>query len=85
VAVPHPRTAAAVRPLRSEAMTPRPTVTYDGNTYCLRSSRTEIPDLDSMERMAALIWLNRNTVARGYSRPRPNLRGYADAGRVVKR
>lgn len=32
-------------------MTPKPTVTYDGITYKVRSHNTEIPDLDSMERI----------------------------------
>ena len=54
---------------------PRPTVTYDGNTYSLRSANTEIPDFDDMDRIAVLIWINRHTVRRGYSKPQPNLRG----------
>lgn len=52
-------------------MTPRgpmPTVSYDGNTYKLRSRRTTIPDFTAMRRMEALVWLNRNTTARGYSK-----------------
>ena len=51
----------------------KPEVTYDGKTYKVRSSKTEIPDLASMDRMAALIWLNENTYARGNGiRTRPN-------------
>lgn len=49
-------------------MTARPTVTFEDRTYSLRSSKTEIPDLASMTRLHALVWLNRHTVARGYSR-----------------
>lgn len=49
-------------------MSARPTVTYEGKTYSLRSTKTDIPDLDAMSRMGALVWLNRYTVARGYSR-----------------
>ncbi len=45
---------------------PMPIITYDGQAYKLRSRKTEIPDLESMDRLAALIWLNRNTTARGY-------------------
>jgi hypothetical protein len=56
----------------------KPTVEYDGQIYIVRSARTEIPDLDGMSRMAALIWLNQNTYARGAgirTQPRPNLHG----------
>jgi hypothetical protein len=45
---------------------PMPTVTYQGNMYKLRSRKTEVPDLEAMNEFAALIWLNRNTTARGY-------------------
>jgi hypothetical protein len=47
------------------------TVTYDGNTYSVRSDRIDVPDLDTMTRTAALQWLCRHTYARGHSRPRP--------------
>lgn len=47
---------------------PMPTVTYDGNTYKLRSRQTTIPDLAAMRRIEALVWLNRNTTPRGYSK-----------------
>jgi hypothetical protein len=51
----------------------KPEVTYDGKTYKVRSRKTEIPDLAAMDRMAALIWLNENTYARGAGiRTRPN-------------
>ena len=51
---------------------PKPTVTFEGNTYKLRSGKTEVPDLASMSHLSALIWINRNTTARGYSKtPNP--------------
>ena len=50
---------------------PKPTVWYDGNTYKCRSYTVEIPDLDSMERLAALGWICRNTYPTGYSKPNP--------------
>lgn len=61
--------------------TPMPTVTYDNRTYKVRSRKTGIPDLQSMDRMAALIWLNRNTYPTGAgTRTRPNpLAGLGDA------
>jgi hypothetical protein len=56
---------------------PMPTVTYDGTTYKARSRKTEIPDLGAMDRIAALMWLVRNTYPRGtnHRRPTPNLAG----------
>lgn len=55
---------------------PMPTVTYNNRTYKVRSRKTEIPDLSTMDRIAALTWLIRNTYPRGYQRdPGPNLSG----------
>ncbi len=54
---------------------PMPTVTYNGQTYKVRSRKTDIPDLDAMSGTAAAMWLIRNTYPRGYSQPRPNLAG----------
>lgn len=52
---------------------PKPTVTYDGKTYTVRSYSTEIPDLEAMTRTAALVWLNGNTYATGRgTRTKPN-------------
>jgi hypothetical protein len=60
--------------------TPKPTVEYDGQTYKVRSHATEIPDLEAMNRLGALIWLNRNTHAKGRSNVKPNpLAGLGDA------
>ncbi len=58
-------------------MTPKRTVTYDGVTYKVRSHKTEIPDLDGMDSIAARMWLLRNTYPRGtnHRRPAPNLSG----------
>jgi len=55
----------------------KPTVVYGGVAYKVRSHRTEIPDLEAMDRIDALIWLNRNTYGRGtnHRRPWPNLSG----------
>lgn len=47
-------------------------VVYDGRTYKVKSDSIEIPDLDAGDRMAALIWLNRNTYRRGHSTKAPN-------------
>lgn len=53
-------------------------VTYNGSTYTVRSDKVEIPDLESMDRFGALIWLNQNTYAKGpRSKPNP-LAGLAD-------
>jgi len=49
---------------------PARTVTYGDSTYKVKG-KVEIPDLTKMERMDALIWLNRNTHARGYSKANP--------------
>jgi hypothetical protein len=58
---------------RPAVRNPMPTVTYDGVTYKVRSRKTEIPDLDAMDRLGALMWLNRNTFARGVGiRTTPN-------------
>lgn len=56
---------------------PKPTVIYGDTVYKVRSHKTEVPNLDAMDRMAALMWLNRNTYPRGTNnrRPRPNLSG----------
>lgn len=56
---------------------PMPTVTYGDTVYKLRSRKTDVPDLSAMDRMSALVWLNRNTYPQGTShrRPRPNLSG----------
>ena len=58
---------------------PMPTVTYDGSTYKLRSRKTVVPNLDSMERMAALIWINQNTTKRGHHAVPSPLLGMAGA------
>ena len=58
---------------------PMPTVTYDGNTYKLKSRKIAVPDLQSMERFSALIWLINNTTSRGYSKPSNPLAGMGGA------
>lgn len=59
-------------------MTAKRNVEWDGRFYKVRSDKIEIPDLQSMERFAALLWLNAHTYPRGYSRPNP-LAGWAGA------
>jgi hypothetical protein len=56
---------------------PMPTVTYQGETYKLRSRKIEIPDLGSMEVLAAKVWILQNTYPRGTNHrpPAPNLAG----------
>ena len=55
-------------------------ISYDGNTYKVRSDKIEIPDFTMMERLAVLLWLNRNTYPRGYSRRTSNpLQGFDGA------
>lgn len=61
-------------------MEPMPTITYDGKTYKLKSRKTVIPDLNSMSKIEALIWINTNTRARGYSKAPNPLRGLGNAG-----
>lgn len=63
---------------------PKPTVTYDGSTYSLRSYKTEVPNLDAMSRIEAKLWLCQHTVPRGYSRPSP-LAGFGGAINVGSR
>lgn len=47
---------------------PLPEVQYGGIAYKVRSRKIAIPDLGALPRMAALVWLNQNTVPRGRSR-----------------
>lgn len=57
---------------------PKRTVTYDGQTYKVKSDKIEIPDLDTLPRLEALQWLCQHTYPRGYSKPNP-LAGLGDA------
>jgi hypothetical protein len=61
---------------------PMPTVIYQGNTYKLRSRKTEVPDLEAMSEFSALIWLIKNTTARGYSKAPDPLKGMGGAIKV---
>ena len=47
-------------------------VEYDGEVYKVRRQEVEVPDLAVMDRMGALIWLNRNTYGKGRSNVKPN-------------
>lgn len=70
--------------MRAGPRNPMPTVTFEGNTYSLRSRKFIVPDLAKMERFAALLWLCQHTTPRGYSRPSP-LAGYRGAIKVGTR
>jgi hypothetical protein len=50
---------------------PMPIVEWEGSVYCMRSRKTPIPDLKSMEHFAALGWLINNTYPRGYRKLNP--------------
>lgn len=43
-------------------------MTYNGSTYKLRSNKIEVPELELMDSLAALVWINQNTIARGYTK-----------------
>jgi hypothetical protein len=47
-------------------------VTYDGKTYKVRKDSIEIPDLDAMTRMEALVWLVAETYPLNTNHRRPN-------------
>ena len=64
---------------------PMPTVTFDGQVYKMKSRKVEIPNLSEMPRIEALIWLNRNTRARGYSKVTNPLAGFGGAITVSPR
>lgn len=57
---------------------PKREIEWDGRTYKVRRNSTVIPDLQSLPRMEALIWLCRETCPRGFSKPNP-LAGYGGA------
>lgn len=62
------------------ARSAKPIVEYDGTVYKVRSANTVIPELLEMDRIEALIWLNRNTYGKGRSNQKPNLlAGLGDA------
>ena len=49
-------------------MMKRRIVEFNGQHYKVRSNKTVVPDLATMDRMAALLWLNANTYPKGYSK-----------------
>jgi hypothetical protein len=61
------------------------TVTFEGRTYKVRSDSVEIPDFETMSAIGALVWINRHTYPRGYSRATQPLAGLGDALSVVTR
>ncbi len=54
---------------------PKPRVEHKGITYTCKAWSVEIPDLSAMTGIEASMWLLRNTIPQGYSKPRPNLAG----------
>lgn len=63
-------------------MTTKRLVEWEGQWLKVKSDKVEIPDLGSLSRFEALIWLNQNTYRRGHSSAKPNLlAGYG--GQVV--
>jgi len=69
---------AANRPSRRKQ--PLPKIEWNGLLYSLKSHKTPVPDLKSMDRMSAILWLNRNTRASGYSKANP----LAGLGGIIK-
>ena len=57
---------------------PKRYVDWAGCSYAVRSDKIDIPDLQTMKRIDALLWLNANTYPRGCFKPNP-LAGYGDA------
>jgi hypothetical protein len=66
------------RPSKS-SRTEKREVMWDGKYYKVKSSKVEIPDLSAMGRIEALIWINKNTYARGRQKPDDPLTGMGDA------
>ena len=60
---------------------PMPTVVFEGRVYALTSRKTFVPNLEAMNRTDALLWLIRNTRARGYSKPSVRLPSVDMVGR----
>jgi hypothetical protein len=53
-------------------------VNWENESFCVKGN-VSIPDLSAMSRIDALIWLNRNTYRRGYSRVTNPLAGIGNA------
>jgi hypothetical protein len=58
---------------------PMPTVTFEGKIYKLRSKKTVVPDFNTMDHLSVLLWLNRNTTAKGYRKAANPLTGLGNA------
>jgi hypothetical protein len=54
---------------------PMPTVEYQGKVYKLKSRKIEVPDFASLNSIAALVWINQNTIAKGYRKTENLLAG----------
>ena len=71
----------AIRSARRAAK-PKREVEWGGRYYKVKSDKIEIPDLLSMPRMSAILWINAHTYPSGYSKPNP-LAGLGDAIAIV--
>ncbi len=71
--------------MRAAPRNPKPTITFNGSIYSLRSRKTEIPDLAAMPRIEALLWLCQNTTSRGYQRAPSLLAGFGGAASISTR
>jgi hypothetical protein len=58
---------------------PMPMVVFENNTYKLRSRKIIMPDFKTMTHLEALIWLNKNTTAKGYCKTTNPLVGMGGA------
>ena len=54
---------------------PMPSIEFQGRIYKLRKRKVEVPDLATMSELEALIWINQNTIPRGYQKEKPRIGG----------
>jgi hypothetical protein len=69
--------------MKMRSKNPMPTVEFEGRVWSLKSRKTEVPDIEHMDRFDALIWLNRNTIPRGYHKAPNPLTGMGGAISLV--
>lgn len=61
---------------------PKREAEYEGRRYKVRSDSVAIPDLTAMPRISALLWLCRETYARGHQKPPNPLIGFGGAIKI---
>lgn len=61
--------------MKSKVKNPLPTVEYQGRVYKLKSRKINVPDFNLMSELEILIWINKNTIARGYQKDKPLIGG----------